>query len=342
MPVAAGADEERPTPNPSRAGGGIGYRLFRLPSRSGGVGGGFEGLGSLQSHQHRIMIRRQPLLVGPVGVGQHTVALDGELRRHEDVVDAAGGLPLLVVGVERTILGKAQPGGGVAVEEPSRLREDAVYLVVLVDVEVARQHHGGICTLTDALHHQFGGLPSCHHTHMVHVQVVEVEPQSRRDVLELSPGADTDAGGIPAKTGLVGCRREPEMAVVHEPQFLFVVEDGSILALLLAVVTPHADVVVVVEPLEHVAQLRLQHLLRAENVGVLEVQLVAHHLTTLLPAVAVFLVIVVLIPDVVGTHIERLGTRSQDCHPANNDCSKDSVHNNKDYFDANITKILEL
>ena len=47
------------------------------------------------------------------------------------------------------------------------------------------------------------------------------------------------------------------MTVFHKAQPLLIVEDGSILAFSLAIVAPHADVVVVVESLEHVMQLGL-------------------------------------------------------------------------------------
>ena len=43
-----------PTPNPSRAGGGIGYRLFRLPSRSGGVGGGSQAGGGFHLTSYKL------------------------------------------------------------------------------------------------------------------------------------------------------------------------------------------------------------------------------------------------------------------------------------------------
>ena len=143
MAVAARTDEGvNPPPSPPAREGGVITLLARIHLTSSfNTRPAREGLWVGQPDQHGIMIRGQTLTVTPIGVGQHAVAVDGELRRHKDVVYAAVGLALLMPCVERAVLSEAQSCGCVAVAQQSRLCENAVYFIVLVYVEVARQHN---------------------------------------------------------------------------------------------------------------------------------------------------------------------------------------------------------
>jgi len=124
---------------------------------------------------------------------------------------------------------------------------------------------------------------------------------------KLAPGADADAGCVPAQTWLLRRFAQPEVAVVEELDFVFFVEDRLKLAALFAVVTPNADVVVAVEAFEHVLKLTPQHLLCPEEVGGHEVDLVANHLAAFLPLVALNAVVPCLVADVVGADKHLLG-----------------------------------
>ena len=147
---------------------------------------------------------------------------------------------------------------------------------------------------------------------MVHVEVEEIELQLRFPVLELAPGANAGTCGIPSFPGLLGSLRQPEVAMLHQLHLVLVVEDGLVLSFVNAVLAPYADVSVVGQQALHVIQLWFQHLLSAEDVGMLEVQLGTDDGASLLPSVAGFGVAVVLIAYVVRAHVERLGACRDD------------------------------
>ena len=98
-----------------------------LPSRSGGAGGGFEGLGvglKLQMYEDGIVVGGETAVglvssESPIGVGEDAVAVDGEGGGDEDVVDAAVGLTAGLVGIESAILCKAHSGMSIGVGEQS-------------------------------------------------------------------------------------------------------------------------------------------------------------------------------------------------------------------------------
>ena len=115
------------------------------------------------------------------------------------MVDAALRSQPRIETVECAVLRKADGRADVGVLQYARLGEDAVYLVGLVDVEIACENHGGtIGNLFNLAHHKACSLTAGHLAHMVHVQVEEIEFLRRQRVNEFAPGADADAGGIPA------------------------------------------------------------------------------------------------------------------------------------------------
>ena len=81
--------------------------------------------------------------------------------------------------------------------------------------------------------------------------------------------------------------RKPEVALVEQFHTVAVVENGGILALLLPVVAAHADVTVLGQGALEIAQLVDEHFLRTEDIGLLKKYLVAHHLQTFRPYIAV-------------------------------------------------------
>ena len=270
-------------------------------------------------------------LVGcPVAIGEHAVGIDTEAGRNEDVVDAFAGLGIGVKVDEGAILGKANARMGVAVVEDAALAESAVNLVGLVDIEVTGEDDW--CAPgdgADALYHQLGRLAPRSDSHMIHVEVEEVEGESPLAHLELAPRADTSTNGIPAVTDLFGRLAEPERATVEQPHAVFFIEDAGVLARLLAIVAAHARVVVAVELLEHVDELGMRHLLGSEGIGCLKVHLVAHHLAARAPHLALLLVALDQQADVVGAHHQvflRHGSEG-DCHDGHQ--SEDSFHHSK-------------
>ena len=216
------------------------------------------------------------------------------------MVDARLCLHVRLEVVERAVLGEAQTSVRVRVVEYARRCEDAVYLVVLVDVEVAGEHDGStLCYLANLLHNELCCLAARHYAHMIHVQVEVVEAETGLCLLKLAPRADAYARSVPAQLRLVGRFVQPEVALVEQLHAVFLIEYGGIFALCLAVVAAHADIVVAVECAEQVAELRMQHFLRAEDVGTLEVHLVANHLAACLPHVAVAVVVRIMVAYVV-------------------------------------------
>ena len=121
---------------------------------------------------------------------------------------------------------------------------------------------------------------------------------------EMSPGAYSDACGVPSESGTVGCFREPEVAVVEHVEDIRAVEYGGVFTLLFAVVASDADIAVVGENLVERVELALESLLRAEHVEVVEADEVGDHGETARPSVAGGIVAFVKLAQVVGGHIE--------------------------------------
>jgi len=285
--------------------------LFRYSDEDGIVVGGESALiaaeGDLLRGIGRFLLVNRCAVGGPISIGEDSIGIDACLRRNEDVVDARRGVEVGLEAVEGAGLGKPQSRGEVAVFQDSGLGEDAVDFVVLVDVEVAGEDDG--CSLgdvADALHDELSGFAACRSADVVHMEVEEKEFLLGPHVLELSPRADANAGGIPAETGLLWRLAEPEVAVVEESDMVFLVEDGGIFAFGLAVVTAHTDIVVAVEALQEVEELRVKHFLCAEDVGGEEINLIADDRAALFPTVAALVVFLVLVTDIVGAH-EHLG-----------------------------------
>lgn len=112
-----------------------------------------------------------------VGIGQHPVIVHTYRRRYENMVDAAVGLQRRIEIVERTVRRVTFLGGPVRIGEHARSGEGRIDMVVLVDVEIAREEHEFLraAHFADLRHHQFGALLACLHADMVHMQVEEPE-----------------------------------------------------------------------------------------------------------------------------------------------------------------------
>ena len=77
----------------------------------------------------------------------------------------------------------------------------------------------------------------------------------------------------------------------------------------LAIVTADTDGFIVIKSVSKVLKLAIKHLLRAKDIRRHEVHLVANHLATLAPDIALKAVVGVLITDVVGAHHQLLGVQ---------------------------------
>ena len=238
------------------------------------------------------------------------------------MVDAACSEIIRLERVERAVFRKANTGGIVGVFQETGVREDSIDFIVLVYIEVTSdEHRRALGYLAHTLHHQFGRLTTCHHTHMIHVEVEEIEdlrvflsPIEKAATLlfllfhgKLAPSADADTDGIPAKTWLVGRLAQPEITVVEQLEFVRLIKNGLVFAAAYAVVATDADVVVAVETFLEITKLGIKHLLRAEDVGRHEVQLVTDDLAAFGPHLALDAVVGVLITDVVGADEHLLG-----------------------------------
>ena len=227
------------------------------------------------------------------------------------MVDTAVGPSFALETIERAVLSESDAGAFVGVFEESRRGEYLIDFVALVDIKVASQDNGAVlCELLDFAYHKTGGFTTRHHAYMVHMEVEEAELPSiviPTLLLEPTPRADANASSIPPQFWLVGCLVQPEMTVVNQFQAVGLEEDSGKFAFLFAVLTPHSDIVVTIESLEHVEQLRVKHLLCAEDIGRLEVDLPAHHWTPPPPRVAAHRIVGIQIANIIRRHVESLG-----------------------------------
>ena len=100
-------ETHKPTPNPSRAGGEIGNRLFRLPSRTGGVGGGLETEGHIiQARVKNGMYRGSQICPSLSIVGKQIHYFEGKMVNDSTAVfytyGIQGKLPLVLSAVSTT------------------------------------------------------------------------------------------------------------------------------------------------------------------------------------------------------------------------------------------------
>jgi len=100
-------ETHKPTPNPSRAGGEIGNRLFRLPSRTGGVGGGLETEGHIiQARVKNGMYRGSQICPSLSIVGKQIHYFEGKMVNDSIAVfytyGIQGKLPLVLSAVSTT------------------------------------------------------------------------------------------------------------------------------------------------------------------------------------------------------------------------------------------------
>lgn len=186
---------------------------------------------ALEAYLLRCILSFQLFFVGrrcPIAVGQYAIMVHFELRRQEDVVDAALRLQVGLKGIEGSILAEALLGHGIRVVQQSRVGEDGVDFVVLVDIEVTREDDRRLTVgeFLYLLHDELGPFASGDHSDMVHVQIEIIELHLGSLVAELTPSADSYAGGIPSESGTVGGLTEPEVAVVEQLQIVFFEEDG--------------------------------------------------------------------------------------------------------------------
>ena len=137
---------------------------------------------------------------------------------------------------------------------------------------------------------------------MVHVEIEVIEAEARLFLAELAPRADAHAGSVPAEHRLVRSLVKPEVALLEQLQAVLLIENSSILAVLLTVVASHAHVAVAVETLQKVVELTNEHLLRTEDVGILKVDLVTDNLAALCPHITLAVVRRVMVADVVRTY----------------------------------------
>ena len=118
----------------------------------------------------------------------------------------------------------------ISILQEARIGKDAVYLVVLIHIEVTGDDHGcALRNLADTAHDQFGGFMPCHYAHVVHVKVEEVEcfVVGSRLAGKLTPRADAHTGGVPSQPGTVGRLAEPEVTLVEQAQPVYRVDQAG-------------------------------------------------------------------------------------------------------------------
>ena len=179
-------------------------------------------------------------------------------------------------------------------------------------------------------YNQLGCFAAGHHAHMVHVEVEEIElrflvsgssvkKSTAATVVwphhaELTPGADADASGIPTQARFFWGLAQPEIPMIQKFYLPPFIKDGLMFTAALAVVATDAYIVIAIEGFFHVLKLSIKHLLCPKDIRCHKVHLVADHLATFGPNIALKAVVGVFIADVVGAHKELLGGHLQgDC-----------------------------
>ena len=248
-----------------------------------------------------------------VHIRQLAVFLHRELLGQEDVVyPLTLAQALGVKAVEGAHVDVAELGNAPCVRQQAALIYELEAVIVLVDIEVAGEHCGQVVLVgAYALHDHLGALGARRHADVVHVQVVVDEPELGMLQAEHAPGTYPDAGRIPSFARAVRRRRKPEVAALDEVEFVSVVEYGGVLTALLAVITPHADVLIARELRLEVLELMVKAFLRAEDVKAVEANELRHIRVALLPAVARFVIALIVHADVIGGKGESLCPEAQ-------------------------------
>ncbi|TLS29926.1 hypothetical protein PpBr36_02545 [Pyricularia pennisetigena] len=236
--------------------------------------------------------------IGGIVKGQNGNA-DPPVVAHEEVVDKVGADLVLLHRVRRVGVGtdphKVDPAAALALLERGvgeflsaalRRRRDVVHVLEVVHVgqglggvaaghgvEVSGQRHGQLSALGlgHFLHLCDGDLDAGDAglgRHVVEVRVGVQEASLGRDVLEHGQRHDAAAAGARRLAGLVGRLGEPLGRARHHLEVLCVVDDGTELALGLAVLARHANVVPSrAQALLDVVQLVAEHLLQPKHGG---------------------------------------------------------------------------
>lgn len=259
------------------------------------------------------------------------------------MVDTAVAFLVLFVVVESSVLCKSDSAIGVCVDEHAGLREDLVCGAVLAAVEVSGKDDGQALRtqLLNFLDDELRSFCPCCLPLVVEMEVEEEELLVGPFRQEAPPCAYSWARRVPSDAGLVWILSNPELPMLQQLQFLWVVEYGRIFPRLLAVVASASYEFISVEHGEHVVELVVLHLLRTEDVWVFEVDLCTDGPASLCPPVPFPCVVLVFVSDVVRGYVEMLcldgaGTEHHDSRQN----KTDNFHADGDYF-ANIMDFLE-
>ena len=274
-----------------------------------------------------------PLLRGilalrPVAIGAHGIARDPEGRRDEDMINTARGLELRVEGIKRPIRSKSALGYGIRIAQDRGGSEERIDLIILVDIEVPREDDG--CSLRrkcpNTAQDEACRFSARLATHVVEMEVEEIESAVRLSIFKLAPRADADAGSIPSEGRTIGSFAEPEVARSYLLQPGFVVEDSGVFPIFAPIIAPDTDVVVFGESLQEVVDLPDLRLLRPEDIRAFVGEEFADDGAALSPAIAVLGIPVILIADVVRPDKKALRLHADDSEEAKRK-GKKSLHN---------------
>ena len=143
--------------------------------------------------------------------------------------------------------------------------------IVRVHVHVAGEDHRISLRihLPDLVHQEQETVLPGFLANMVQVRIDEIEVAAGLQVLQERPGGGPAAGGIPAKGGLIRRFGEPVGAPFLQLDALGVIENGHVLAVVDAVLTADAHILVPRAVLLEVRQLEIQRFLHAEHGGML-------------------------------------------------------------------------
>ena len=174
--------------------------------------------------------------------------------------------------------------------------------VIRVHVHVAGKDHRVSFRVhrTDLVHQEQEAVLPGFLAHVVQVRIDKVEMTAGLQVLQERPGGGPAAGGVPAVRGLIRRLGKPVGSPLLQFDALRVIKHGHVLAVVDAVLTADAHILVPRAMLLEVRQLEIQRFLHAEHGGML----VHDHRTGCVLAVVPHMVAVIggTVPDVEGHH----------------------------------------
>ena len=132
------------------------------------------------------------------------------------------------------------------------------------------------------------------------------EPFAAFPVEKPAPSANAYVSSVPAFDRPGGIFSQPKVSRVKEPEPVALVENRSVFAFFNTVVTSHTDIIIIGQNRKQVQQLAMKHLLRTENVEIVETDEIGDDGASLRPSVSLSRIFRIGVSEVVTGYGESL------------------------------------